>query len=90
MSSGAAIAVNDSDGEHGGDFFTLGDEVEVGLTDVVGPVDGAVVAVAFSGGEGEGSFDRGLLRIAQHQCGCAIGTQGAHRLGEFRCGRAIA
>ena len=46
MSGGAAIAVSDGDGEDGGDGFAFGEEVEVVLSDVVGPVDGAVVVVS--------------------------------------------
>ena len=61
LCGGAALAVCDGDGEDGVDGFASGEEVEIALSDGIGPSDGAVVGIGLICGNREGSLDSGLL-----------------------------
>jgi len=62
---GAAIAVVDGNGKHGGNGFACSEEIEFTFGDRVGPVNRAVVGVQRIGADSKSVLDRRLLCTGQ-------------------------
>ena len=82
----AAMAIINGDGKCSRHGLTGGQEVQVGFTDRVGPVDRAVIGVAAAHTirrNRECCFNRRFLRVRQRQHINATGLGGRHSIGHF-------